>query len=152
MRPAIDTAEQFLACLDRTGECWLWTRARQTKGYGQVRFRGKETSAHRVAYQLLVGPIPAGAQVCHACDNPPCCNPAHLFLGSPADNSADMAAKGRGARGDRNGNVRLTEATVREIKRRIAAHEVQGQIARDYAISESLVSGIKHGVHWSWVR
>jgi len=72
-------------------ECWPWTRSLSPKGYGRVRGR----NAHRVAYELTYGPIPPGMFVCHTCDNPPCCNPAHLFLGTYLDNIADMVAKKR---------------------------------------------------------
>lgn len=76
--------------------CWEWTRSKATNGYGRIT---NSLSAHRAAYELFVGPIPDGMQVCHRCDNPPCCNPAHLFLGTAADNAHDRDAKGRGAFG-----------------------------------------------------
>lgn len=99
-------AERFWARVDRRGadECWPWTGARvdgrkpYAKRYGVLR-RGatdgcRRVTAHRLAYELLVGPIPAGLHVLHTCDNPPCCNPAHLWIGTHADNMADRKAKG----------------------------------------------------------
>lgn len=76
--------------------CHEWTRARDPNGYGRVEWEGRPWLSHRVAWTLLVGPIPAGRNVLHRCDNPPCGNPDHLFLGSQSDNMRDAWNKGRG--------------------------------------------------------
>lgn len=80
--------------------CIEWTGYRSPAGYGKIRVGGKGILAHRFAWELVNGPIPPGMCVCHRCDNPPCCNVAHLWLGTQADNNADMYAKGRSASGD----------------------------------------------------
>lgn len=78
--------------------CWPWTRFRGTDGYGFLRIGQKTIRTHRHAWTLTNGPIPSGAEVCHRCDNPPCCRPDHLFLGTHAENMADMVAKNRRGR------------------------------------------------------
>jgi predicted DNA-binding protein (UPF0251 family) len=101
-------AARFWAKVDRRGSfdgCWLWMGHCMPKGYGQVRVDGRVQLAHRYSWELCVGPIPSGRWVLHNCpggDNPGCVNPLHLWLGTAADNSADMVRKGRSTRGDRN--------------------------------------------------
>jgi hypothetical protein len=104
MSPTYSTVERMDAYSDRSGgwtACWPWTGHRTVDGYGRAKHEGRDHNAQRVAWMLTVGSIPDGMVVCHRCDNPPCVNPDHLFLGSQADNIADMDAKGRRRRAPR---------------------------------------------------
>lgn len=99
-----NTEQDFWSHVDRRGdgECWPWKASRSPRGYGVFRLRYQQWRAHRLAWTFSNGPIPSGLLVLHRCDNPPCCNPKHLFVGTSADNTADMIAKGREASGDRH--------------------------------------------------
>lgn len=100
-RPSV--RERLLAKSKQDGECLVWTGHCHRNGHGQSWYCGKPIGTHRLAWEIFNGPIPTGLQVLHSCDNPPCWNIKHLFLGTQADNMADMVAKGRQATGDRNG-------------------------------------------------
>src|SRR5689334_21575232 len=95
--------QRFNSYMDRRGpgECWPWRRSRQASGHGYFRLFGRVEKAHRAAWMLLVGPISDGAWVLHKCDNPPCVNPAHLYLGTPIENVRDMVDRGRAKFGER---------------------------------------------------
>ena len=88
--------ERFLAKVVKTDGCWKWIGATTSSGYGCIGLgRRRKLQAHRVSYELYVGEIPEGRMVLHRCDNPPCCNPDHLFIGTQTDNMRDAARKGR---------------------------------------------------------
>lgn len=147
--------------------CWLWLGATDPKGYGRVGIRDRPRPAHRVAYELTNGPIPVGLLVCHRCDNPPCVNPAHLFLGTVADNVADMMAKGRGPNGERSGarthperiprgmaqgGAKLTDDQVVEIRRLYAAGAgSQRTLAARFGVAVITVSRVVRRTHWTHV-
>lgn len=132
-------------------ECWEWQGYVHTAGYGQMGRGGKREGlvfTHRAAWEATHGPIPGGLFVCHRCDNRRCCNPAHLFLGTPADNAADMAAKGRGrgAEGLANANAKLTPTQVAEIRRRYRPGTTVCELAAEFGISPQYVSQLARGV------
>jgi len=164
-------AQRFWSKVQKSDGCWEWTAACKGRGYGAIGSRRGgirvQQLAHRVSWELHFGPIPPGLFVCHHCDTPTCCNPAHLFVGTAADNSADMVAKGRSARGDwngsrmrpearprgeRNGRARLTFKQVQAIRVRIARGEQKRDIAKDYGVSEGAVWHIATGRNWGWPR
>lgn len=138
--------------------CWEWQGYRQTGGsavgHGVLTFEGRQLLVHRVAFYLTHGFWPT---VCrHSCDNPPCCNPAHLLDGTKADNSRDAAERGRARarRGSSNSRAKLDEDQVREIRRLYAAGGVtQAELARAFGVSTGLVSMIitRRHVAWRWL-
>lgn len=137
-------------------ECWPWIGAIIPKsGYGNFTIKeGLQESSHRIAFRLSNGGIPNGLHVCHTCDNPPCCNPKHLFCGTAKDNSVDMHSKGRWhnepARGEDQGLAVLTEGDVRNIRARLSA-ETGRSLATEFGVSESTVSQIRRNVTWCHV-
>jgi hypothetical protein len=142
LRPLL---ERFWDKVDQSAgsdACWPWTGNRGRAGYGLIREgRGrKRLTASRVSWAIANGPIPTGLHVCHHCDNPPCVNPAHLFLGTNAENVADRVAKGRPAFGERWHSAKLTDAQVREIR---ASSDPIRKVAARYGIAFAQVSRLR---------
>lgn len=148
------TTEEFWLNVRREASgCWVWLRARNKQGYGLVRFNKVTIGAHRLAYQLTCGDIPAGLFVCHRCDNPPCCNPDHLFLGTTTDNQRDCVNKGRHKLQKRpqdsafrgqyfTGRAKLTEGQVVEIRTALSANVGPYTLARQYGVCYDTIRNI----------
>ncbi len=138
-------------------QCWLWTGAQNRWGYGNVGARGKIRKAHREAYEAVHGEdTAAGLVVRHKCDTPSCCNPAHLELGTVADNVRDMMERGRGVarKGEACGKSKITESVVREIRSlyvRGGGDLNQLGLALRFGVSKSLVGDILRRKVWSHV-
>lgn len=150
----MNTAYEFWQRVSKSESgCWLWAGAVDTRRYGSLKWNGKQARSHRIAYTLANGSIPQGAGhhgvvVMHSCDNRLCCNPAHLKLGSQADNMTDMKAKGRRkgiGSGQANGRAKLTIKQVVAIR-----SDVRGKrtIAPEYGISPAQVQRIRNGFQW----
>lgn len=128
--------------------CWEWTKATDTRGYGKIAFNGKLISTHRLsAHLLLAFDLDPRVSVCHRCDNPPCFNPEHLFLGSMSDNMTDASAKGRSS-GMARPESKVTDEQVREIRARHSAGETQRSISKDYELTFKAVNRIVLGKTW----
>ncbi len=142
---------RFWANVKATSTCWLWTAGRHELGYGKFWLNGRTIGAHRVAYEIVHGPIPDGMFVCHACDVPACVRPSHLFLGSQADNIADKHTKGRhhDQRGEsNNGRVKLTDDLVRDIRASASRGERGAWIARRVGVSPATVCDVVKRRTW----
>jgi len=119
------------------------------RGYVYAWYTGKHRLAHRVSWELHNGPIPDGMLVCHHCDNRACVRPGHLFLGTAADNSADMIRKGRARRGETHHTAKLSEADVIAIRRMRASGETQQAVADRFGIALTTVRKIHLRLTWS---
>lgn len=147
------TADQrrFLSKVRCSEGCWEWQAYCLPGGYGQFSIAGQNVLAHRAVYDLLKGSVSDGAHVCHKCDNPKCCNPEHLFLGTQADNMADKIAKGRAACGAvLRTNSKLTEDAVREI-RSLHGKVLQRELACRFGVSQATISEISSHKKWKQV-
>jgi len=150
-RPLID---RFWEKVEKTDTCWLWIGVRVPSGYGilQEGTRPISHSAHRLSYQLHVGPIPNGMRVCHTCDTVHCVNPAHLFLGTAKDNSQDMVKKGRSGKGERNAMSKLTTNDVKTIRHLYFSGTVtQKALAKQYSVGQATISNITNRRLWPHV-
>lgn len=136
------------------GPCWVYTEHTAEAGYGQFCLRrGEFRLAHAVSYALTKDPVPPRMHVCHHCDNPPCCNPAHLFLGTSADNALDCVSKGRArrARGVQTAAARLDDEAVRAI-RAVEPYYGRGRdLARRYGVSDSTIRAVLLRETWRHV-
>jgi hypothetical protein len=148
--------KQFWARVDKSfaenGEqgCWIWMGARFKEGYGMIRVpptgkKGTYSLAHRVAWELTNGPIPDGLNVLHNCDNPPCVNPFHLFLGTDTDNQNDALDKGRKLSGEKHRWAKLKLAQVNQIK---SSNLSQRKLATQFGVSRWTIRAIKDGKAW----
>jgi hypothetical protein len=136
-----------------TEGCWLFTGFLDKHGYGEINGgrRGLKFSAHQAAYLVAVGPIPDSLCVLHSCDTPACVRPDHLFLGTQAENMADMNQKGRHCKGEDVHNSKLTPASVVEIRDLIADGHSITFIGRKYGVARATIRDIKQGKTWRHV-
>jgi hypothetical protein len=124
--------------------------ARNEKGYGKFgNGRKQHLYAHRTAYERTKGPLAPGMYACHRCDNPPCCNPAHLWEGTHADNTADAVAKGLMNRGEHNGSAKLTAAQVLAIRAQLATGITHTALSQEYHVSRALIGRIANRLAWA---
>ena len=141
-------ADRFWSHVVKSPGCWEWAKGKDKDGYGKFavslpRVGGKEQQvhvrAHRVAYLLANGPIPRGLLVLHDCDNPPCCNPAHLHAGTQLKNRAEAKARGRVPRGENHVRAKITEAQAREALRLRATGVSARDVGSKIGLTEAAV-------------
>lgn len=169
--PPLTTAdvERFWSKVDRSGgpeACWPWKGSHDHYGYGSLGLSGRTVKAHRLAYVLAGALDPNALAVCHRCDNPPCCNPAHLFAASQPANVRDMVSKGRGRpgpglraawatgghpRGEQHGMARLSRRAALEIRRRRLAGDGAKALAAEFEVCVAHVYRIARGDNWRHV-
>lgn len=162
VRPITPIKDRFWqkVAIGKRGECWPWTGHRNTHGYGIIATRDppnrQRFRAHRIAYELHHGTIvPPDVLVLHSCDNPPCCNPRHLFLGTQADNVADMHTKNRESGGsqpgERNPFSKLTDADVRAIRSELAKGRTYADIGKQFGVHLSVIGRIATRKSWTHI-
>lgn len=168
-RRVVDAEQTFWSKVDKDGPipthrpelgpCWQWTGAIVKDGYGSFGAHKRTERAHRYSWELHIGPIPKGLWVLHACDNPACVRPDHLFLGTARDNAVDMYRKKRDGFstgrlrtsphvGEANNLSKLTIADVRAIRVRLASGETITAVAKSLGLSRNCVSSIRSGRTW----
>jgi hypothetical protein len=134
--------ERFWLRVRKSEGCWEWTGARSPQGYGVLRVSESARLAHRISWELGHGKIPPGLNALHRCDNPGCVRPDHLFIGTHADNTADMVTKKRQT-------TKLSEEEVRAIRKSTASNVA---LAAIYDVSRVLIVSIRNGKAWKHTK
>jgi len=161
LRPAIERVLDKIVAIPFSG-CWIFMGATNDFGYGVVGAGGRGVSndrAHRITYKHFKGEIPNGMFVCHSCDVPSCCNPEHLFLGTPKDNVDDMVKKKRNSKPPRNPHIvgsvhslaKLNESQVVEMRRLYACGKTQQSLAEIYGVARQTISKVVNNKRFAHV-
>lgn len=159
-RPKGDVGDRLAQGLQKDGDCLVWTGFKNRDGYGHLTHNTIQYKTHRLAYELAFGSIPSGLLVCHHCDNPACCNPEHLYAGTPADNSRDRDQRGRwrggsgggGVKGSQHHATKFTDAVILAI-REIARNGIsQHKIAKHFNVHQSCISRIVTRKRWGHIQ
>ncbi len=142
---------RFWNHISKTPDCWIWNGCRDKDGYGVFSANGVPYRAHRIAWMLVNGSVPDGLILRHSCDNPSCCNPAHLSIGTHADNVADKLSRNRGAKGESINTAKLTEADVLKIREVFATGVSCFVLADMYGVLPCNIYRIASGKYWRHV-
>lgn len=146
----------FMNGLDTSGDCWVWKRGKTEDGYGRVRINKVLLLAHRVSLAISGVKVPSNKCVLHKCDNPPCCNPNHLYLGSRLDNAKDRDRRGRRdplkISGEKHWMAVLTDEKVIRIRKLYSDGIRQADISREMGVSDGIISHVVNGNSWKHVK
>ncbi len=133
----------------RGNSCWTFTGKTTREGYGSISYQSGKFFAHRLAYREFVGPVGCNS-VLHKCDNPPCCNPRHLFLGKAVDNMRDMVSKRRHQHADSHFHAKLTSRKARKMREHYAAGVSYKTLMKKYEIDLHTFFSAIHGRTWKY--
>lgn len=161
----INREDRFWKHVIKSNSCWVWKNGKTTAGYGMFMLSKKEGGvyAHRFSYELFNGPIKKGHYICHRCDVPSCVNPKHLFSGTQKDNMRDALKKGRYSfgkihaskcippKGEKNGQAKLTENIVREIRKYHSNMITYREIAKKFSICQTTAFNIVKRKSWKHI-
>jgi hypothetical protein len=143
---------RFLSKVTISHGCWLWHGVKDDEGYGRFALHGKQLAAHRASFIIFTGKSPGKMFVCHKCDNRWCTNPAHLFLGTAADNNADMTRKGRGIKGDSHPMAKLNSRLVKNIRAILrSGGATRKAIAKKHGVSYRSIYQLMRNRTWKHV-
>lgn len=134
--------------IKESDQCWPWQGTTIKGGYGQLNFQGQQIGAHRLAFLLAGGILLKNQDVCHTCDNPPCCNPKHLFAGTSKENNADCRAKDRHMRGSRNSTAKLSDEVVLAMRADREAGMTYRALAKKYGVAHRTAWEVINGFAW----
>lgn len=145
----------FMSKIHKTDTCWIWIYGKTGANYGHFLYKNKDMLSHRFSWMIYnKKQIPKGFQICHHCDNPPCCNPTHLFLGTPKQNYQDMVNKGRCVKvnGINHGRHKLTENQILEIRSKYISYKYSSiKLSKEYNISDDMILNIIHNKNWKFI-
>lgn len=149
---ALENAFWKYAIPGNSNECWTWQGYIGERGYGQLKFKCATQLAHRVSWIVHFGPIPNDLNVLHKCDNPPCWNPEHLFLGTNLDNIIDKVNKGRQAHSEKHGRAKLANSQIPIIYELKQSGLSDAEIAERFDVSRVTIYNIVLGKKWQHVE
>lgn len=146
---------RVLSRIDSSGgddACWPWRGGKHSSGYAHINDGRKLLRVTRLMHEWFTGPISSAELACHSCDNPECCNPKHIWAGTPANNMHDRDAKMRGPRGSKNGSAKLNEASAASMREMLRSGATLRPPAKAHGVARSTAFRVAHGTHWKHVQ